>query len=69
VRYGFPVEGLDGAGLLEAIAKKRGCLRKGKGGEPDREMAARILLADYREGKLGRTSLETPETREAMVTR
>ncbi|MBI3812566.1 MAG: ribosome biogenesis GTPase YlqF [Nitrospirae bacterium] len=67
-RYGFPVEGLDGAGLLEAIAKKRGCLRKGKGGEPDREMAARILLADYREGKLGRTSLETPETREAMIT-
>jgi ribosome biogenesis GTPase A len=32
-------------------------------------MAARILLADYREGKLGRTSLETPETREAMLTR
>ncbi len=68
-RYGFAVEGLDGAGLLEAIAKKRGCLRKGKHGEPDREMAARILLADYREGKLGRTSLETPETREAMLTR
>jgi ribosome biogenesis GTPase A len=68
-RYGFAVEGLDGAGLLEGIAKKRGCLRKGKGGEPDREMAARILLADYREGKLGRTSLETPETRETMLTR
>jgi ribosome biogenesis GTPase A len=68
-RYGFAVEGLDGAGLLEAIAKKRGCLRKGKGGEPDREMAARILLADYRDGTLGRTSLETPETREAMLTR
>jgi ribosome biogenesis GTPase A len=68
-RYGFPVEGLDGAGVLEAIAKKRGCLRKGKGGEPDREMAARILLADYRDGTLGRTSLETPETSEALLTR
>ena len=68
-RYGFPVEGLDGTGLLEAIAKKRGCLRKGKGGEPDREKAARILLADYRDGTLGRTSLETPETREALLTR
>ena len=66
-RYGFSVEGLDGAGLLEAIAKKRGCLRKGKGGEPDREMAARILLADYREGNLGRTSLETLEAREAKI--
>jgi len=64
-RYGFSVEGLDGAGLLEAIAKKRGCFRKGKGGEPDRELAAIILLADYREGKLGRTSLETPGMREA----
>ncbi|MEK6683466.1 MAG: ribosome biogenesis GTPase YlqF [Nitrospirota bacterium] len=66
-RYGFAVEGLDGAGLLEAIAKKRGCFRKGKGGEPDREKAARILLSDYREGILGRTSLETPETSEARA--
>ncbi|HEY4485974.1 MAG TPA: ribosome biogenesis GTPase YlqF [Nitrospiria bacterium] len=67
-RYGFPVEGLDGAGLLEAIAKKRGCLRKGTGGGPDREKAARILLTDYRDGNLGRASLETPETREALLT-
>jgi len=64
-RYGFAVEGLDGAGVLEAVAKKRGCLRKGKGREPDRERAAKILLADYRDGALGRTSLETPETRVA----
>lgn len=68
-RYGIAVKGLDVAGLLEAIAIKRGCLRKGTGGEPDREMAARMLLADYRDGKLGRTTLETPETREAMLTR
>ena len=60
------VDGLDGAGVLDAIAKKRGCLRKGNGGELDREKAARILLADYRNGILGRTSLEIPETREAM---
>ncbi|MEK6549235.1 MAG: ribosome biogenesis GTPase YlqF, partial [Nitrospirota bacterium] len=59
-RYGCVVDGLDGAGVLEAIAKKRGCLRKGGGGELDREKAARILLADYRNGTLGRTSLETP---------
>ncbi len=61
-RYEFGVEGLDGAGVLEAIARKRGCLRKGKGGELDREKAARILLTEYRNGILGRTSLETPET-------
>ena len=65
-RYDCVVDGLDGAGVLEAIAKKRGCLRNGRGGELDREKAARILLADYRNGTLGRTSLETPETREAM---
>jgi ribosome biogenesis GTPase A len=60
-RYDCVVDGLDGAGVLDAIAKKRGCLRKGNGGELDREKAARILLADYRNGILGRTSLETPE--------
>jgi len=65
-RYGFEVDGLDGAGVLKAIATKRGCLRKGKGGELDREKAARILLTDYRNGTLGRTSLETPGTREAL---
>jgi ribosome biogenesis GTPase A len=61
-RYGVEVDGLDGAGVLEAIATKRGCLRKGKGGELDREKAARILLTEYRNGTLGRTSLETPNT-------
>lgn len=61
-RYGFGLDGLDSAGVLEAIARKRGCLRKGKGGELDREKASRILLTEYRNGILGRTSLETPET-------
>ena len=66
-RYGFVVDGLDGAGVLEAIARKRGCLRKGKGGELDREKAGRILLTEYRNGILGPTSLETPETHEALI--
>jgi len=60
-RYGFELDGLDGEGVLEAIARKRGCLRKGKGGEWDREKSARILLTEYRNGILGRTSLEIPE--------
>jgi len=65
-RYGLDVNGMDGVGALEAIAKKRGCLLKGRGGELDLEKAAIILLTDFRSGKLGRISLETSETREAM---
>jgi len=60
-RYSFDPGELDGEGVLEAIAEKRGCLRKGKGGELDREKSARILLTEYRNGILGRTSLEVPE--------
>lgn len=63
-RYGCEKEDLDGAGVLEAIAIKRGCLTKGKGGGIDREKAAKILLTDFRNGTLGRISLETPEARE-----
>jgi ribosome biogenesis GTPase A len=58
---------LDGVGVIEAIAKKRGCLLKGRGGEPDLEKAAMILLTEYRSGKLGRISLETPGTRDTML--
>jgi ribosome biogenesis GTPase A len=60
-RYGIEADELDGAEILEAIAIKRGCLRKGKGGELDKEQAARILLKEYRNGILGRTSLESPQ--------
>ena len=59
-RYGFAEGDLDGFGVLEAIASKRGCMLKGRGGEPDLEKAAMILLTDYRSGKLGRISLESP---------
>ena len=52
---------------LEAVARKRGCLLKGRGGEPDLEKASLLLLTDYRAGVLGRISLETPQTREAML--
>lgn len=62
-RYGFATEGSDAVAVIEAIAKKRGCLIKGRGGELDLEKAASILLIDYRSGALGRISLETPELR------
>jgi ribosome biogenesis GTPase A len=66
-RYGFEIDGLDGPAVLEAVARRRGCLLKGRGGEPDLEKAANILLTDFRAGALGRISLETPITRAAML--
>lgn len=64
-RYSIDPTGLDGVGLIEAIARRRGALLKG--GLPDLEKAALLLLQDYRDGALGRVSLETPATRQAML--
>ena len=64
-RYGFPVDGLDAVGVVEGVAKRR-ALRK-RGGEADFEKASSVLLQDYRDGKLGRISLETPQTRSEML--
>jgi ribosome biogenesis GTPase A len=66
-RYGFAVEGLDAVGVLEAVARKRGCIVKGRGGLPDLDKAAIVLLTDYRGGALGRISLETPDSRAALL--
>ena len=66
-RYGFSPEGMDGVAVIEAVAKKRGCLMKGRGGELDREKASAILLTDYRSGAIGRISLETPALRAARM--
>jgi ribosome biogenesis GTPase A len=65
-RYGFDVAGLDAPELIEAIARRRGA--QVKGGGLNLEKASIILLTDYRSGKLGRISLETPETRNEMMT-
>ncbi len=45
--------------LLEAAGRKRGFLISG--GEVDLERMARVLLEEYRSGKLGRFTLEIPE--------
>jgi len=67
-RYGVDVNEMDGVGVVEAVAKKRGCIVKGRrSGELDLEKAGMILLTDYRSGKLGRVSLETPASRAAML--
>lgn len=48
---------------LEQIARVRGCLQKG--GEPDFKRAAALLTDDFREGRLGRITLEfAPEETE-----
>ena len=64
-RYGFPVEGIDAVAVVEGVARRRALLMRG--GEPDFEKASLVLLQDYRDGKLGRISLETPETRREML--
>jgi len=64
-RYKIDVAGLDGASLIEAIAQRRGY--RIKGGDFDLEKAALILLQDYRDGALGRISLETPDSRREML--
>jgi len=58
-RFGPIPEGSSGHRLLELIAQHRGFLVKG--GAPDLERAARILLGEFRDGTLGRITLETPE--------
>jgi len=66
-RYGIETAGLDGHGLVEAVARRRGCILKGRGGGLDLEKAAMVFLTDFRAGALGRISLETPDSRAAML--
>lgn len=59
-RYKIAVEpGEQGWELLEKAGRKRGFLMSG--GEVNTERMARILLDEYRAGKLGRFTLELPE--------
>jgi ribosome biogenesis GTPase A len=64
-RYRLDVAGMDGADVIAAVAARRGY--RLKGGAADLEKAALTLLQDYRSGALGRVSLETPQTRQAML--
>jgi len=66
-RYGIKTEGIDGVSVIEGVALRRGF--RLKGGDLDLEKAAHTLLQDYRTGALGRISLETPQTRAALLAR
>ena len=62
IRERYKVAELDGRQsweLLEDCAKKRGM--RISGGEVDTERMAKLLLDEFRGGKLGRFTLETPE--------
>ena len=61
-RYKLDADKLTEAGpydLLSAVARKRGFLISG--GELDTERASTIVLDEFREGKIGRITLELPE--------
>ena len=63
-RYNIEIpEGAQGWELVEAAARKRGFLISG--GEVDLERMSRILLDEFRSGKLGNFTLETVEEMEA----
>ena len=59
------VSAMDGVDLLEAIAKRRSY--KQRDGYWDLERTAMVFLTDYRHGTIGRISLETPTSRQAMI--
>lgn len=57
-RYGCD-ESKETTVILEEISVKRGCLKKGN--EPDTGKGAHIVLDEFRSGKLGHITLETPD--------
>mgnify|MGYP002800113699 FL=1 len=62
-RYGIEEE-KEALKVLEAIAKVRGCLKRGE--ELDYEKAAGLIFDDFRSGKTGRITLEwAPEEQKA----
>ncbi len=57
-RFGELPVAADAHGLIDFVARKRGLVVKG--GAVDLEKAALVLLHEFRNGTLGRISLETP---------
>ena len=58
MRYKKVVPGMDHYELLTAVCESRGFLLAG--GDADTERAARIVLDEYRAGKIARVTLERP---------
>ena len=64
-RFHFEDSSLKGQELMDAVCKGRGWLLKGN--EYDYDRAARIILDEYRSGKLGRITLEKAEEKAGAV--
>lgn len=58
-RFGFDSVPRDIVELFDAIGHKRGCL--GKNAVVNYERVSRILVTEFRSGKLGQVTMETPE--------
>jgi ribosome biogenesis GTPase A len=65
IRYKLENLDIDAINLLEWIVKKKGFPLKNN--LIDLEKASITLLNDYRQGLLGRITLETPKSRELMI--
>ena len=61
-RYHLTDLSLRGQALLEAVCRGRGFLLRG--GQADTDRACAVVLDEFRDGRLGRVSLETPRERE-----
>ena len=61
-RYHIQDMSLRGQALLEAVCRGRGFLMRG--GEPDLERACAVVLDEFRDGRLGRVTLEIPHETE-----
>ena len=57
-RYGENIDSSEAPQIIGEIAKVRGCLKKG--GEIDYDKAVSILFDDFRSGKIGKITIETP---------
>ncbi|TCT16982.1 ribosome biogenesis GTPase A [Natranaerovirga pectinivora] len=63
-RYGIEINSeMDNPTILSKIAEKRNLIKTGN--ELDLDRAANIILEEYRNGKLGRITIEKPEDIEA----
>ena len=58
-RYSKAERGMDGARLITSVCESRGFLLPGN--ELDTERAARIVLDEFRAGKLAKVTLDSPE--------
>lgn len=57
-KYGLAEE-TDSTEILKDITEKKACIKKG--GEPDYDKAAAMLIDDFRSGRIGKITLEFPE--------